>query len=159
MLNIVALEGRLTADPEMRHTQNDIAVTSFSIAVQRGRKNADGKYESDFFTVVAWRGTAELAAKYFKKGQLCVLEGILQQRHYTDKEGNKRQAVEVVARSIHFAGSKSDDAGSHSHAKENSRTPSAASSAPQQGSNAPAAASGSNEDFFELSDDDTLPFD
>ncbi len=158
MLNIVALEGRLTADPEMRHTQNDIAVTSFSIAVQRGRKNADGEYESDFFTIVAWRGTAELAAKYFKKGQLCVVEGILQQRHYTDRDGNKRQTIEVVARSIHFAGGKSDDTGSHPHANGGGSTSSSASSAPKQSSNAPAASAGSNDDFIELLGDDTLPF-
>lgn len=155
MLNIVALEGRLTADPEMRHTQNDIAVTSFSIAVQRGRKNADGEYESDFFTIVAWRGTAELAAKYFKKGQLCVVEGILQQRRYTDKEGNKRQAVEVVARSIHFAGSKSDDTGSRS---STSGTGNSSSSAPRQNTSAPQDSGGSNDDFIALPDDDTLPF-
>lgn len=65
MLNNVALQGRFTADPELRHTNNDIAVTSFSLAVQRNRKNADGEYDSDFFNIQAWRGTAELAAKYF----------------------------------------------------------------------------------------------
>lgn len=150
MLNMVALEGRLTADPELRHTQNDIAVTSFSIAVQRGRKNADGEYESDFFSVVAWRGTAELAAKHFQKGQLCVIEGVLQQRHYTDKDGNKRQTVEVVVRSIHFAGGKSDGSGNHTNtggtAPRDNRAPD------------PAISNGSNDDFMELPEDDTLPF-
>lgn len=154
MLNLVALEGRLTADPELRHTSNDIAVTSFSLAVQKNRKSADGKYDSDFFDIVAWRGTAELASKYFQKGQLCVVEGELQQRHYTDKDGNKRTVVEVVARSIHFAGGKNEGGGNGSGSSSGNRSSSNSSS----GSDSLGISSGSNDDFVEIAGDDDLPF-
>ena len=158
MLNLVALEGRLTAEPELRHTNNDIAVTSFSLAVQRNRKNADGKYDSDFFNIVAWRGTAEMAAKYFSKGSLCVVEGELQQRRYTDKEGNKRTAVEVVARSIHFAGSKGDGEGNHSGGAASSGG-SSGQSASSSGNDKVSVGSGmDNGDFIEIAGDDDLPF-
>lgn len=151
MLNNVALQGRFTADPELRHTNNDIAVTSFSLAVQRNRKNADGEYDSDFFNIQAWRGTAELAAKYFHKGSLCIVEGELQQRRYTDKNGNNRTAVEVVARSIYFCESKKEG-GNGSNANRSSNNSNTG------GDSAPAIDAGGNGDFIEIAGDDDLPF-
>ena len=106
MLNNVSLMGRLTADPELRHTQSDVAVTSFSLAVERDYKNASGEKETDFIDIVAWRHTAEFICKYFQKGLLIGLTGSIQTRKYTDKEGNNRKAVEIVANSAYFAESK-----------------------------------------------------
>ena len=106
MLNKTVLMGRLTRDPDLRFTPSGIAVASFSLAVDRNFVSKDGDRETDFFDVVAWRGSAEFSAKYFQKGQMCCVEGRLQRRQWTDKDGNKRYAYEVVAESIHFAGSK-----------------------------------------------------
>ena len=108
MLNNVTLMGRLCSDPELKHTQNDIAVTSFTLAVDRQFKSGEEK-EADFINVVAWRATAEFITRYFKKGQLMALEGSIQTRKYTDKDGNNRTAFEVVANNVHFCGGKSDN--------------------------------------------------
>ena len=106
MLNKVILQGRLIADPETRHTQNGTAVTSFRLAVDRDFKNQNGEREADFINVVAWRNTAEFVSRYFQKGQMAVVEGRLQVRDYTDRDGNKRYITEIVATSVYFAGSK-----------------------------------------------------
>lgn len=109
MLNHVEIMGRLTRDPEMRRTQSDIPVASFSIACDRNYKSKDtGERGVDFFNVSAWRTTAEFVGKYLKKGRMVVVEGALQQRQWTDKDGNKRQAVEIKADNIYFADSKRD---------------------------------------------------
>lgn len=108
MLNKIFIMGRLTRDPELRRTQNGTAVTSFSLAVDRDFKNADGTKDTDFIDVVAWRATAEFVAKYFTKGRMAVVEGRLQMRDWTDKEGNKRRNAEVLADSIYFGDSKKD---------------------------------------------------
>lgn len=110
MLNHIVIMGRLTHDPELRRTASSTPVTSFSLAVERDFKNADGTKETDFIDVVAWRGTAEFAAKYFTKGRMAVVEGRLQMRDWTDKEGNKRRSAEVVADNIYFGDSKREDA-------------------------------------------------
>lgn len=102
MLNSVVIEGRLTADPELKTTPSGVAVTSFSIANQRNFKNADNERETDFYNVVAWRGTAEHICKYFKKGSAISIEGHLQTRKYQDKDGNNRTAFEIVADTPHF---------------------------------------------------------
>ena len=102
--------GRLTRDPELRRTQDGNAVTSFALAVDRDFKSADGNKETDFIDVVAWRNTAEFAAKYFTKGRMAVVEGRLQMRDWTDKEGNKRRIAELVADNIYFGDSKREDA-------------------------------------------------
>lgn len=107
MLNKVILQGRLVADPETRHTQNGTAVTSFRLAVDRDFKNRSGEKEADFVSVVAWRNTSEFISRYFQKGQMAVVDGRLQVRDYTDRDGNKRYITEVVANSVYFAGSKS----------------------------------------------------
>ena len=108
MLNKIFIMGRLTRDPELRRTQNGTAVTSFSLAVDRDFKNADGSKDTDFIYVVAWRATAEFVAKYFTKSRMAVVEGRLQMRDWTDKEGNKRRNAEVLADSIYFGDSKKD---------------------------------------------------
>ena len=110
MLNKIFIMGRLTRDPELRRTQGGNAVTSFALAVDRDFKSADGTKETDFIDVVAWRNTAEFAAKYFTKGRMAVVEGRLQMRDWTDKEGNKRRSAEVVADNIYFGDSKREDA-------------------------------------------------
>lgn len=105
MLNRITLMGRLTRDPELRYTQSEIPVARFSLAVERNYAN-DGKRETDFFDVVAWRGTGEFVSKYFTKGQLVCVEGRLQRRLWKDKDGNNRYAFEVIAESAYFAGAK-----------------------------------------------------
>ena len=91
MLNKIFIMGRLTRDPELRRTQNGTAVTSFTLAVDRDFKNADGAKDTDFIDVVAWRNTAEFVSKYFSKGRMAVVEGRLQLRDWTDKDGGKRR--------------------------------------------------------------------
>lgn len=110
MLNRIIIMGRLTRDPELRRTQGGNAVTGFTLAVDRDFKNADGGKETDFIEVVAWRNTAEFVAKYFTKGRTAVVEGRLQLRDWTDKEGNNRRSAEVVADSVYFGDSKRDEA-------------------------------------------------
>lgn len=106
MLNVAVLMGRLVADPELRHTTTDIAVTSFTIAVDRSYVKSGADREADFLDIVAWRGTAEFVCKYFRKGQLIAVQGSIQTRSYQDKDGNKRKAFEIVADNVHFADSK-----------------------------------------------------
>ena len=106
MLNKIILMGRLTRDPELRKTGNGTAVTSFALAVDRDYKPQDGERETDFIDVVAWRGTAEFVSKYFTKGRMAVVEGRLQVRDWTDKDGNKRRNTEVIADSVYFGDSK-----------------------------------------------------
>lgn len=108
MLNKIILMGRLTRDPELRRTQQGTAVASFSLAVDRDYKTKGAEKETDFIDIVAWRNTAEFVSKYFSKGRMAVVEGRLQVRSYTDKEGNNRRAAEVVADNIYFGDSKKD---------------------------------------------------
>lgn len=140
MLNKIFIMGRLTRDPELRRTQNGTAVTSFTLAVDRDFKNADGAKDTDFIDVVAWRNTAEFASKYFAKGRMAVVEGRLQMRDWTDKDGNKRRNAEVLADNIYFGDSRKDA---------------------QDGSSQPASGgiNVSNPDFREIDEDDgDLPF-
>ena len=109
MLNAITIMGRLTADPELRHTGSNIPVVSFTLAVDRDFKDkATGEKQTDFIPVVAWRNTAEFAAKYFAKGRMAVVAGSLQIRKWTDKDGNKRTSAEVLAEHIYFGDSKKD---------------------------------------------------
>jgi single-strand DNA-binding protein len=108
MFNKVILSGRLTADPELKTTGSGIYVTSFNIAVERRFKNENGEREADFITIVAWRGTAEFVSKHFKKGDMIGIEGSIQTRKFTDKNGNNRTAFEVVADNVDFVGGKKD---------------------------------------------------
>lgn len=103
MLNKVILMGRLTADPELRHTQNNIPVASFTLAVDR---SFGQEKQTDFLDIVAWRNTAEFVSKWFSKGMLVAVSGRLQTRTWEDKQGSKRKVVEVVADEVFFAESK-----------------------------------------------------
>lgn len=115
MLNCITIMGRLTRDPELRRTGNGIAVASFTVAVDRDFAQ-DGKKETDFIDCVAWRQTGEFVSKYFRKGKMIVVKGRLQIRSYTDKEGNKRKAAEVVADNCYFGETKRDaDGGSNNN--------------------------------------------
>lgn len=109
MLNYIVMMGRLTHDPELRRTQAGDAVCSFRIACDRDYKTKSGEKETDFIDVVAWRGVAETTAKYFAKGRMAVVEGRLQIRPWTDKDGNKRSTTEIVASHVRFGDSKPKD--------------------------------------------------
>ena len=109
MLNHITIMGRMTKDPELRRTGSGVAVTSFTIAVDRDIANKEtGERETDFIDCVAWRGTGEFVDKYFSKGSMAVVSGRLQIRGWTDKEGNKRRSAEVVADNVYFGDSKKD---------------------------------------------------
>ena len=108
MLNKVILMGRLTKEPELRHTQSNIPVASFTLAVDRGYKRDNDAGNADFINIVAWRGTAEFVSKWFSKGQLVAVSGKLQVRNYKDRDGNNRTATEVVADEAFFAEKKGD---------------------------------------------------
>ena len=139
MLNKVFIMGRLTRDPELRRTQTGTPVASFSLAVDRDFKDkATGERTTDFIDVVSWRNTAEFVSRYFTKGRMAVVEGRLQIRDWTDKDGNKRRSAEVVADQVYFG-----DAGK----KDDAPTTFGGMSYPN------------NDDFQELPDDDgKLPF-
>lgn len=112
MLNKIIIMGRLTADVELRHTQTGTAVASFTLAVERDFKDkATGERAVDFIDIVAWRGTAEFASRYFTKGRMAVVEGSLNIRLWTDKDGNKRRNAEVIADSLYFADAKRETGG------------------------------------------------
>ena len=141
-LNRIVIMGRLTKDPELRRTQSGMAVTSFTLAVDRDFKGQNGEKETDFVEIVAWRNTAEFVSKYFTKGRMAVVEGRLQLRDWTDKEGNKRRSAEVVADNVYFGDSKRDDSGGYH--------------APAYGAPAPVDA---HSDFAEIGEEDgELPF-
>ena len=112
MLNHIIIMGRLVREPELRRTGSGVAVTSFRLAVDRDfGKSENGEKETDFIDCVAWRQTGEFVAKYFTKGRMAVVSGRLQIRPWTDKDGNKRQAAEVVADNVYFGDSKRDGEG------------------------------------------------
>lgn len=153
MLNACILMGRLTANPELRTTQSGKSVASFSLAVDRDFQQS-GEKQADFISVVAWGKTAEFIDKYFCKGRMIAVVGRIQTRTYTDKDGNNRKAVEVVADKVSFTGEKTA-------AQEPSRIE---GYEPAGKTRSPVAApdvgyeSGSPADFAELSSDDDLPF-
>ena len=164
MLNRIILMGRLTRDPELRRTQSGTAVASFTLAVDRDFKDKQsGEKTTDFIDIVAWRQTGEFVHRYFSKGRMAVVEGRLQMRDWTDKDGNKRRAAEVIADSVYFGDSKRDaDADTHTHTdaysaqRQSYGNSYAAPAAPAY--NAYTAPVGQDH-FAELSDDDgELPF-
>ena len=109
MLNHITIMGRLTNDPELRRTGSGVAVTSFTLAVDRDFKEKNGEKETDFIDVVAWRQTGEFVSKYFCKGRMAVVSGRLQIRSWKDKDGNNRKTAEVVAENVYFGDSKKDE--------------------------------------------------
>ena len=157
MLNVVAIMGRLVADPELRTTTQGNSVCSFRIACDRSYVQQGQERQADFIDIVAWRQQADFVSKYFQKGSLIAVEGSLQTRQYQDKNGNNRTAVEVVANNISFAGAKRQ--GGQSVPSYEQQTTShvqqakAAQNAPQ-----PAYTQGSMDDFAVIDDNDDLPF-
>lgn len=134
--NKVILMGRLTANPELKQTQSGIAVTSFSLAVDRKGKTGEDKV-CDFIPIVAWRQTAEFICKYFKKGSAILVCGELQTRSWTDNNGNKRSTTEVVAGEVSFCEAKKESEGNY--IRDAYKTP-------------------QTENFEEIKGDDDLPF-
>ena len=147
MLNKIILMGRLTRDPELRHTQSGAAVASFTLAVDRDIKSKDtGEKATDFIDCVAWRQTGEFVSKYFSKGRMAVVEGRLQIRDWTDKDGSKRRAAEVVADNVYFGDSKQDSGAAGNY-----------NPAPAAGGNYGMPAGG--QQFTDMADDDgEVPF-
>lgn len=131
MLNKIIVMGHMVRNPELRRTNTGTAVASFTIACDRDFKSEGGERDADFIECVAWRNTAEFVSKYFTKGRMAVVSGRLQTRNWTDKEGNKRNATEIVAESVYFGDSKREELQSYA--------------APQ-------------ESFAELPDDGEIPF-
>ena len=145
MLNKVIIMGRLTHDPEIKKVNSDISVCSFSIACDRDIVNKqNNERETDFFDVTAWRSTADFVGKYFGKGRMIVVVGRLQKRNYTDKESNKRSAVDIIAENVYFGDSKKD-----SETSDNASAPTTGyATAPSQ-----------NSDFANVGEEDgKLPF-
>jgi single-strand DNA-binding protein len=153
MLNVVAIMGRLVADPTLRQTQTGKNVASFRIACDRSRRDANGQSQADFIDIVAWDRSADFVCKYFQKGSLIVVDGRLQTRNYQDKNGNNRTAYEIVANNINFAGSKSSNGGANGAAM-----PSTGASHPAAMEAAPSYSAGSNDDFAVIDDSEDLPF-
>ena len=109
MLNVVAIMGRLVADPELRATQQGTNVCTFRIACERSYSKPGEQRQADFVYIVAWGKTAEFVCKFFQKGSMIAIDGSIQTRHYQGKDGSNRTAVEVVANNISFAGAKAED--------------------------------------------------
>ena len=155
MLNVVAIMGRLVADPELRTTQNGTNVCSFRIACDRNFSRQGEQRQADFIDIVAWRQQGEFVSKYFQKGSLIAIEGALQTRQYEDRNGNKRTAVEVVANNINFAGPKNggqsgDRSSDYQKHEPTNQEPLETSQVYSDGSAA--------DDFAELYDTDDMPF-
>ncbi|MDE5995417.1 MAG: single-stranded DNA-binding protein [Eubacterium sp.] len=144
MINSVIIMGRLTYDPELRTTPNGISVVRFQVACDRNFSRSGEERKADFIDVTAWRQTAEFVSRYFRKGSMIAVEGSIQTDNFTDKDGNKRKSVQVVANNVSFCGSKAE---------------SGTTSNPVFSQPAPSYASADNSDFEEISDDDDdLPF-
>lgn len=144
MINMVALMGRLTYDPELRTTPSGISVLRFQVACDRNYQKSGADRQADFIDCVAWRQTAEFISRYFRKGSMIAVEGTIQTSNYTDKDGNNRKQVEVLANNVSFCGSKSE---------------SGTATNPAFSQPAPSYASADNSDFEEIvDDDDDLPF-
>ena len=149
MLNRAILMGRITKSPQLKNTQSGVPVIQISVAVDRDYTPKGQEKQTDFISVVAWRGTAEFISKHFEKGQLIALTGSIQTRSYTDNQGNKRSVTEVIADQAYFAGSKKESGNLASRE-------SGADTVPAYESRLPADALG---DFEEIDTDDSeLPF-
>ena len=161
MLNHIVIMGRLARDPELRHTQSGTPVATFRLAVDRDFKDKNtGERATDWIDVVAWRGTGEFVSRYLAKGRLAVVEGRLQMRDWTDKDGNRRTSAEVVADNVYFGDSRrdGDDRGSYGDRGTSYGSGGYGAGRPA----APAADYGvpsGGDQFAELADDDgDLPF-
>jgi single-strand DNA-binding protein len=145
MLNKVVLMGRLVADPELRRTQSNTAVTSFRLAVDRTFARQGEQKQTDFIDIVAWQNTAEFVSRWFRKGTMAVVVGRLQTRKWTDRNGQNRVSVEVVAEEVYFGESKRSADGAQPSGRDDSDLP---FEMPEE-----------EDQFIELDDDDDkLPF-
>lgn len=150
-MNKAIIMGRLTRDPEVRTTPSQVAVATFTVAVDRRFKNANGEKQADFIPVVAWRKLSEIVSRYFRKGSRIIVVGSIQTRNWEDKDGNKRTSTEIIADEIHFVDSK----------KESEQNAYQQHSGQQQyGGQVDANAGYEDAGFLPAPDDDTsLPFD
>lgn len=164
MLNHITIMGRLTRDPELRYTQNQTPVCSFTVAVDRDYSGGNGQQrETDFIDCVAWRGTGEFVSKYFQKGRMIVVSGRLQSRKWQDREGNNRTSWEINADSCYFGDSKKEsEAGNNApstgggyYAQQGQYGDGQQT---QQRGAAPPPNAYAQQDFTELDDDGDLPF-
>jgi single-strand DNA-binding protein len=151
-LNHITLMGRIVRDVELRRTGSGVAVASFTIAVDRDFSGKDSEKKTDFIDCVAWRQTGEFISKHFTKGRMIVVDGRLEMRDWTDKEGNKRRSAEVIVANAYFGDSKRDGDSGSSYAGNSF-------SAPASGFGGYSAPSSPASDFAMLEDDDAqLPF-
>lgn len=152
MLNVVVLQGRLTADPELRQTPQGVPVCRFSIAVERAYRSGEER-KTDFINITAWRSSAEFVSKYFHKGSAILVEGRIQTGSYVDKDtGKNRTSFDVIANNIHFGESKSASAASQASGAGN------ASYSRPAAEPAAAFSAGSADDFAVIEEDEDLPF-
>lgn len=165
MLNLVAIMGRLGSDPQMRQTPNGHNVATVNIACDRGRRDANGQSQTDWFTIVAWDRQAEFLCRYFQKGSMIAVDGRLQSRNYQDKNGNNRTAIEIVVSNINFCGSKASNsaapmggAPAYGNAPAAYAAPAADYSRPAAQAPAASYSAGSNDDFALIEDEGDLPF-
>ncbi|MHB8994103.1 MAG: single-stranded DNA-binding protein [Armatimonadota bacterium] len=128
MINNVVLVGRLANDPEMKYTQSGMPITTFRLAVDRGRKNDQGESETDWLNIVAFQKTAELVAQYCDKGSLVGIEGRIQSRTWEGQDGKKNYSVEIVANNVRFLESRSE--AERRRASRGQSAPAGAASAP-----------------------------
>ena len=158
MLNVVAIMGRLAADPQLRLTTTGKNVASFRFACDRGRRDANGQSQADWLDVVAWDRTAEFVCKYFQKGSLIAIDGRLQSRSYQDKNGYYSTAIESVANNVNFSAPISANAAPSVDAGYGAPTAAPAPRPAAQAAPAPSYSAGSNDDFALIEDEGDLPF-
>ena len=155
MINIVALMGRLTFEPELRSTPNGVSVIRFQVACDRNYQASGQERQADFIDCVAFRQTAEFISRYFHKGSMIAIEGSIQTQNFTDKDGNNRKSTEVLVRTVSFCGSKAEYEGGQQYAPPATNNSNQQQAAPKQNYDiAP-----DESDFEEIiDDDDDLPF-
>lgn len=158
MLNVVAIMGRLVADPELRTTPAGVNVCQFRIACDRNFARQGEQRQADFVDIVAWRAQADFVCKYFSKGSLIAINGRIQTRNYQDKNGNNRTAIEIVANNVNFAAPKSANAAPMGDAGYGAPTAAPAPRPAAQAAPAPSYSAGSNDDFALIEDEGDLPF-
>ena len=162
MLNVIAIMGRLVADPELRTTPAGVNVCRFRIACDRNFAKPGEQRQADFIDVITWRQQAEFVCRYFQKGSLVAINGRLQTNNYQDKNGNNRTATEVLASQVSFCGGKAAekpavrdfDQQTENHVREAN----AAHNTSQKSQNVPEYSQGSADDFSVIDDSEDLPF-
>lgn len=148
MINMVALMGRLTYEPELRTTPSGVSVLRFQVACDRNYQRSGQDRQADFIDCIAWRQTAEFISRYFHKGSMIAVEGTIQTSNYTDKDGNKRKQIEVLANNVSFCGSKTENGSQGTQGAQN-----------EQYTQGGMDINPDTSDFEEIvDDDDDLPF-